>query len=369
MRIGIDARPIQGRFTGDSTYWRGLIQGLSRVRTDDEFIVYLDARLPEPEMPMPDGIQAKTLRAHSARVWSAWAFPRALRDDGVQIAHVQYTIPPRMPCPTVTTVHDVSFKRFPKFFTLKDRVILDLAVRRARRMAARIIAVSQHAKSEIVKLYGVDPERISVTHEGADEQFKPMDHGAARDAIGEKYSIHSPFILTVGVIQPRKNLRRLLEALAKLKGIRQSDHKLVIVGKYGWKETKLGRRVEELGLAEDVIFTGYVPHEDLPAFYNAADAFVYPSVYEGFGLPPLEAMACGTPVIAGNRSSLPEVVGEAGVMVDPYDPDAFADAMAKVLAGESLRSEMSARGLEQAKKFSWDNMARETLAVYHEVGE
>jgi len=365
LRIGIDARLIQGPFTGDSTYWRGLIEGLSRL--DADLVLYLDGKLPKPEIPVSRDIPVRVLQACCSRVWSAWTFPRALKEDGIQVAHVQYTIPPRMPCPTITTIHDVSFKRLPEFFTLKDRLILNWSTKRASKKAVRVIVPSQHTKEELVGLYGIDPGKIAVTYEGVDKQFQPMDRTTAIGLISEKYGIQPPFVLTLGVIQPRKNLGRLIEGFAALKGNVESEHKLVIVGKQGWKEADLQGRIKALGLANDVIRTGYVPYEDLPALYSAADVFVYPSVYEGFGLPPLEAMACGTPVITGDRSSLPEVVGEAGVMVDPYDPDAFAKAMAKVLSSESLRAEMRTRGLSQASKFSWDKMASETLEIYREV--
>ena len=365
MKIGIDARPIQGTFTGDSTYWRGLIEALSRL--DVDITLYLDARLPEPEIAVSRSIPVRILHAPNGRIWSAWAFPRALKEDGIQMAHVQYTIPPRMPCPTVTTIHDVSFKRGPEFFRLKDRMILSWAAKRASKKAARIVVPSEHTKNELIQLYRTDPDKIAVTYEGVDKQFRPMDCNVTRAWVSGKYGIHSPYVLALGVIQPRKNLGRLLEGFAQLKGNLESEHKLVIVGKQGWKESGIERRIADLGLAEDVILTGYVPYGDLPALYSAADVFVYPSVYEGFGLPPLEAMACGTPVITSDCSSLPEVVGEAGIMVDPYDPDAFAEAMARVLSSESLRAEMSTRGLAQASKFSWDKMAQETLEVYQTV--
>ena len=367
MRIGIDARTIQGRHTGDGTYWRGLIEGLSRVDSENDYIIYFDARIPQPEIALSASMRVRILAAVTGRMWSAWSFPRALREDGVQLAHVQYTVPPAMPCPVVTTVHDVSFKRLPEYFNLKDRLILDLGMRQADRKAARIIAVSEYTKSEIVSLYGIHPDRIDVTYEGADERFKPMDRDIACEAVKEKYGLKCQFVLTVGVIQPRKNFPRLLEGFAKFKSLGQSEHKLIVAGKYGWKESGLNDLIEKLGITREVVFAGYVPHGDLPIFYNTADLFVYPSVYEGFGLPPLEAMSCGTPVITGNRSSLPEVVGEAGIMVDPYDPGAFGDAISRVLSSESLRTDMSARGLEQAKKFSWDKMARQTVDVYRKA--
>lgn len=369
MIIGIDGRPLQGRFTGDSTYWRGLIGGLSHVDTGDEFIIYLDSGHAKPDIELPKNMRWRTLSAPWGRLWSAWSFPKALRSDKVDVAHVQYNIPPSMPCPTVTTIHDISFKRYPEYFHGKDRLLLDRSVKFAKDHAARIIAVSQFTKNEICELYDADPNGISVTYEGVDDQFRTMPQMEARDTSAEKYSLRFPYVLTVGIIQPRKNFPRLLEGFAKFKENRQSPHKLVIVGKYGWKESSIERRAHELGLGDDVVLTGYVPYEDLPALYNAADVFVYPSVYEGFGLPPLEAMACGTPVITGNQASLPEVVGDAGLMVDPFDADAFADAMDRLLFDRLLRAEMFALGLDQATKFSWDTTAEETLKVYRQCSD
>jgi len=369
MFIGLDGRPTQGRFAGDSTYWRGLIDGLSHINSGDEFIIYLDAHLPEPKFSISRNIRARVLHSANSRIWSGWTFPNAVRDDGIQVAHVQYTIPPRMLCPTVTTIHDVSFKRYPEFFSFKDRWILNRAVKFAKKHAARIIAPSDFTKSELVALYGVDPEKITVTYEGHDDQFRTMIGKEAVLAVAEKYGIESAYVLTVGVIQPRKNLHRLLEGFAQFKTAHPCEHKLVIVGKYGWMEAGLEKQIEDLGLADDVLLTGYVPYEDLPALYSAADVFVYPSVYEGFGLPPVEAMACGTPVITGNQASLPEIVGEAGLMVDPFDSDAFADALERVLFDRLLRAEMFALGLDQVANFSWDAMARRTLEIYHEIAE
>ena len=273
-----------------------------------------------------------------------------------------------MPCPTVTTIHDLSFKRYPEFFGLKDRWLLNRAVKYAKKHAAMIIAPSEFTKKELVTLYGVDPEKIAVTYEGNDDQFRTMIEKEAVQSVAEKYGIEGPYVLTVGIIQPRKNLHRLLEGFAQFKQAHPCEHKLVIVGKYGWKETGLEKKTKDLSLDSEVLLTGYVPYEDLPALYSAADVFVYPSVYEGFGLPPLEAMACGTPVITGNQASLPEIVGEAGLMVDPFDSDAFADALERVLFDRLLRAEMFALGLDQVGNFSWDAMARQTLAIYHKVG-
>ncbi len=367
MLIGIDGRTLQGRFTGDSTYWRGLIGGLTRLGVDDRFIIYLDGSRGKPEIDLPENMSFRALNAPWGRLWSAWSFPCALRKDKVDVAHVQYNIPPNMPCPTVTTIHDISFKRYPEFFKPKDRMLLDRSVRFAKENAAHIIAVSQFTKQEIVALYGANADRVSAIYEGVDDQFCTMPQPEALDIISERHHLQVPYILTVGVIQPRKNYPRLLEGFAQLKASRQCPHKLVIVGKYGWKESSLESRVKDLGLGDEVVLTGFVPYEDLPALYNAADVFVYPSVYEGFGLPPLEAMACGTPVITGNQASLPEVVGDAGLMVDPFDADAFAHAMERLIFDRLLRAEMFALGLNQATKFSWDDTAEQTHAVYRGV--
>lgn len=364
MRIGIDARTTQGRFTGDATYWRGLIEGLSRLDMDDEIVLYLDANSPAPQLSLARPLETRMISAMNWRTWSLLAFPRALRKDLIDVAHVQYTIPPYMPCPVVTTVHDISFKRHPGFFAWKDRTLLDIGVKRAGTQAAQILAVSEYTKKEIIDLYHISPEKITVIYEGADDQFKPLDRGAARKEVEARYKTGYSFILTVGVIQPRKNLPRLIEGFAKLDKAFRSAHKLVIVGKYGWKESSLLQQIDNLGIASDIVLTGYVPYEELPLFYNAAEVFVYPSVYEGFGLPPLESMACGTPVITGNQSSLPEVLGDAGLMVDPYDPDAFTQAITNIMSSESLRADMSMRGLEQAKKFSWVEMARRVMDLY-----
>lgn len=359
---------MQGQFTGDATYWRGLVEGLCQLAGPDEFLIYLDERLPHPEPPTSDRVILRYLSAPSWRIWSVWTFPLALRSDRVEVAHVQYSIPPILPCPVVTSVHDISFKRHPEFFKPKDRFILDAGVKSAAKRAARVLAISEYTKREIVELYEIDPAKVTVVYPGVDAQFRPLDRENAHSAIREKYRVTEPFMLTLGVIQPRKNLQRLLEGLAILKVRGELTHKLVVVGKYGWLEANLNERIASLGLTDDVLLTGYAPYEDLPLFYNAADLFVYPSVYEGFGLPPLEAMACGTPVITGNRTSLPEVVDDAGIMVDPYDPSAFADAICSVLGNPTVYDLLSRMGLERSTRFSWAEMARQVDGIYHESG-
>lgn len=368
MIVGIDARPTQGSFTGDATYWRGLITGLSKIESDNEYILYFYNRLQAPGEPLSSNMQHRILRGLNWRVWSACSFPKALKRDNAKVAHVQYSIPPFAPCPVITSIHDVSFKRHPEFFSPKDRFILDMGVRFAKRRAARILALTKYTKSEICELYSIDESRVDIVYPGVDSLFRQCGREESLELAKQKYHINDPYILTLGVIQPRKNLSRLLEGFAILKQNRNIRHKLVIVGKYGWMEENLTCKIDSLKLNGEVLLTGYAPYDDLPYLYSGADLFVYPSVYEGFGLPPLEAMRCGTPVITGDRSSLPEVVGDAGIMVDPYKPEAFADAISRVLADESLRMEMARKGLDQSQKFTWETTARQVDAIYRETG-
>jgi len=236
---------------------------------------------------------------------------------------------------------------------------------RTLKTADKIITVSNSTKNDLMNHFNIPKEKIRVIFEAADEKFKSLNNKETKE-VKYKYHLNFPFILYVGGLAVHKNIPALIKAFYKVKkkGI---QHKLVITGTKRWKYKEIFETIDKLDLQNDVVFTGYVSDEDLPALYNAADLFVYPSIYEGFGLPPLEAMACGTPVITSNTSSLPEVVGDAGIMVDPYDVNGLADAMHEVLANEGLRANMIKNGLERAKMFSWEKCARETLKVYEEV--
>ena len=367
MKIAIDARLLQGKFTGDRTYWRGLIRGLSRLDSEDEYVLYTYPSMSDIESSDACELAQRPVPAMSWRSWSLWAFPRALRRDGVDLAHVQYSIPLFASCPVVTSVHDISFKTCPQYFGFKDRFLLDRGFRYGVKHAVRILALSEHTKPDIIDYYHVNPQKIEVVYPGVDEEFQLLDKAACKTVALEKYAIDKPFVITVGVVPARKNIPRLIRAFAASRKAIASEHKLLIVGKPGAEEENLRDLAQNLGVADDVIIAGHVPQEDLPSLYNAAQLCVYPSLYEGFGLPAVEAMACGVPVITGNRSSLPEAVGDAGITVDPVDCDALAEAISSVLSSESRRTEMSAKGLEQASKFSWDDTARRVAELYREA--
>jgi glycosyltransferase involved in cell wall biosynthesis len=237
--------------------------------------------------------------------------------------------------------------------------------RRTARKADHVITCSEYTRADIIDTYKLAPEKVTAIHLAAASRFAP----AAGDDIArirDRYGLPSEFILAVGSIQPRKNLQRLIDAY-RLLNQRIKAPPLVLVGKKAWLYKDSIAAVERSGCGEKIRLTGFVPDEDLPAIYSAATVFVYPSFFEGFGLPPLEAMQCGTPVITGNRTSLPEIVGSAGVLVDPYDSQALADAIERLLSDRELRTKLTQRGLERSKMFSWEQTARDTLKVFERV--
>jgi glycosyltransferase involved in cell wall biosynthesis len=260
----------------------------------------------------------------------------------------------------VITVHDLSYLFFPQGFRTLNRNYLQTFTRLSVRQARRVIAVSESTKRDLVQQYGLSPGKVDVVHNGVDPGFRPLPADEVA-AFRREEGLPGQFILFVGTLEPRKNVVRLVEAYARLPKDRPP---LMLVGGKGWLYDEIFSRVEALGLSSVVRFVGYVPADALPWWYNAADLFVYPSLYEGFGLPPLEAMACGTAVISSTASSLPEVVGQAGLLIDPADAEALAKAMEQVLADREMRKEMRSSGLAQAQNFSWEKTARQTVESY-----
>ena len=267
----------------------------------------------------------------------------------------------------ILTVHDLTPLLYSHTHMKHNVIIWNSTLRLIKNKIDIIIADSQNTKNDCIKYLNIPEKKIKVIYLAPDEIYQPINNKQEiKEEIYKKYNVEIPFILYVGTLERRKNIPTLIKAFYKLKKI-NIPHKLVIVGKKGWLYNDIFKTVEAFKLQEDIIFTGYVPKEDLVKFYNLADLFVYPSLYEGFGLPPLEAMACGCPVIISNTSSLPEVVGDAGILVDPYDVEELAKAMYEVLKDESFRIELAKKGLERAKLFSWRKTAEETWKVYEEV--
>ncbi len=297
--------------------------------------------------------------------WEQAAGPLAAARERLDLLHGPVNVLPLLaPCPGVVTVHDLAFLAHAEAFHPAKRRYLTLATALSARRAARVIAVSAATRDELVRRLGVPARKVTVVHNAADPAFRPLP-AAEVARFRAAQGLSARVVLAVGTLEPRKNLTGLLDAFARLAPA--TDAELVVVGGKGWLYDAVFGRLERLGLAGRVRFAGYVPDDQLPLWYNVAEVFVYPSRYEGFGLPPLEALACGTPVVTSDTSSLPEVVGDAALLVDPDDPAALAAALSRLLADPALRAALRERGIRRAADFSWSRTAAATRAVYDAV--
>ena len=283
---------------------------------------------------------------------------------GTQIFHAtEHLLPPFRHIRSVLTVHDLIYVLFPEYHLPMNYHFLRLMMPRFARRADAIIAISECTRRDLVRLWQIPAEKVHVIYEGVDPRFADRPDAQAMAHVRQRYSLPDRYALYVGTIEPRKNLPTLFEAWTQLR----DRPPLVVAGKKGWLFEETFARVEALDLSDIVHFTGFVADEDLPALYAGAELFVFPSLYEGFGLPVLEAMACGTPVITTTGGSLPEVAGDAALIVEPTDVDALRDALDRLLHDASLRDDLSARGIDRVRRFSWERTAQETLAVYRRV--
>ena len=350
------------RSAGINWYIHNLLLNLALADQENQYTVFLGDR----RFPPNSGLTLRTSWLPTTRplvriVWEQLVQPFVLWQEKIDLLHSMAFVTPLLsPCPSVITIYDLSFIIFPQSFKYLKRLYLTLLTRPSARKARRIITISESTKRDTVRLLGVSSKKVDIVHCGVDKAFHPLPEGEIA-SFRQKHGLPERIILFVGTIEPRKNVVRLIEAYSRL---RDGQVKLVIGGARGWLYEEVFARVEELDLTDDVLFPGYIPSDELPLWYNAAELFVYPSLYEGFGLPPLEAMACGTPVLTSNVSSLPEVVGEAGLTVDPMDSEGLAEAMNQVLGDGVLRQSMRERGLARAGRFSWARAARETIEVY-----
>jgi len=372
-RVGLNAQLLSltetYRGAGINGYIHNLLHRLPAAALDLHFTAFLNERSFVP----PSGLAVQYARWPTGRpsvriVWEQMHLPRLLRVLGIDLLHgLAYAIPLASPCPTVVTVHDLTFFRFPETLKPFKRCYLRAATRSATKRATRIIAVSRQTRDDLVQILQVPMEKVDVVHNGVSEAFHPV---AAEDvaAFRQRRGLPPRFILFLGTLEPRKNVERLLEAFArwlKSAGREMCDAvKLIVAGARGWYFEHIFARAAELGLADAVLFPGFLPAPELPWWYRSAACFVYPSLYEGFGLPVLEAMACGTPVITSAASSLPEVAGDAAITVNPYDVAALVEAIGQVMEDAEQREEMRQAGLRQAARFPWSKAAAETAAVY-----
>ncbi len=375
LRVCVDYSPVANCRTGLGRYAERLGRHLLE-REDVETSYYLATARPEqvPDYAWP---RVRARWTWSARRWRAAVFLAQLlglrfdrRFAGVDVVHcTEHLLVPLARVPEVLTIHDVVYLTHPEWHLPWNRRFLSLAMPIFVRRAQAIIAVSDYTKREVLSLLHADPARVHTVYEGVDERFQPVRDPAALAGVRARYRLQEPFILFLGAIEPRKNLPTLMRAFAALCREPGFHHQLAIAGGKGWLYDEVFATAERLGLGERLIFPGYIPDEDLPALYSAADVYAHPAHFEGFGLPPLEAMACGTPVIASDATSLPEIVGDAGLLAPPHDEQAWADALRRLSADRALRERLAAAGLKQAKRFTWQEAARRTVEVYRACAE
>ena len=371
MHIAIDAHSVGAKLAGNETYAINLIEALALIDQTNRYTLYVTKQeaIERFDRRWPN-FEVRLTRPHTPLVRIPLTLSAELRRHPVDVLHVQYTAPPFSPCPVVATIHDLAFEHLPETFHRRSWMQLRLTVRRTAKRAAHILTVSEYSRQDILATYGIAPERITVTPEAAAPYFEPVTNETDLRRVRETFLISENYILSLSSLQPRKNLIRLIEAYSYLRKTRPECRlsQLVLAGKRGWLDSEIFRAAAQSSFARDILFIGYVAEPDLPALYSGAICFVYPSYFEGFGLPVVEAMQCGVPVITGNRTSLPEIVGDAGVLVDPFNEKELAEAMARVILNPAYRDELRLKGLKRAKSFDWKATARLTLQVYERVG-
>ena len=367
MRIAIDASTISTQ-GGPRTYVLGLIDALLLIDKDNEYIVFYNDPMHLGRFPLAKEVVLPG-KNPLARLWREHVLlPLACQRERVDLLHCpKSAIPYFSSCPVVVTLHDLIPLKHPETEKFAAQMYWRLQIPIAARRSTFIITDSEHARQEILADFGCLPEKVRAIMLGFDPRMIKPRNVAEGDAVCQKYGLPPEYLLYVGTIQPRKNLDTLIQAFSRFKKIASSDNKLVIVGRKGWLYEQLFVRIKELNLEPEIVFTGFVPDEDLPFIYDRASVFLYLSLFEGFGLPPLEAMACGIPVITSNTTSLPEVVGDAGITVSPTDVDAVVFAMQQVLTDPLRAEKMREAGRNRAQLFSWEMAAHETLAVYKQV--
>lgn len=371
MKIGIDGRAAKlYRGTGIGTYTYQLIQCLNKIDIQNEYFLFMPDNL-NYDMPLKSNFSLKSMPENiQPTFWDTVNIPNILKDNEINLYHVPQNgvgLPKDKHCPFVITLHDVIPYKMPE--TVGDRY-LEIFLKEMPEIITLcdgIITVSNYSKKDIIEAFHFPEEKIHVTYLASEEIYKVLNNSECRSFIKNNYGIDGDYILYVGGFSPRKNIVGLIEAFSKLISVYKKDIKLVIVGKQGKSYEIYKKRTLDLHVEDTVLFPGFIPIEHLPIFYNAAALFVYPSFYEGFGLPPIEAMACGTPVITSNVTSIPEIVGDASILVAPQNVDALFYAMYQVLEDEALRLNLIANGFKKASSLKWEDTAKNTLIAYENI--
>ncbi|MBS3909163.1 MAG: glycosyltransferase family 4 protein [Actinobacteria bacterium] len=375
MRIAIDASPAIPPRTGIGCYAYQLIRHLAGIinQTDDELLLFynyfrhgkaLPAELNELGRVRVSRIPCRVQRM----LHNSIGIPIEPFIGKADVFHsLNYMVPPTLFAKQVVSIHDLTFVFYPETMPAGDAAYFNKFVPVAARRADRVITISESSKRDLVTLLGIDESKIVVTHMAADCNVKPIEDSSILDTVRNTYALPQEYILYVGTLEPRKNIPFLIDAFSALKQQHLIPHKLVIAGKKGWLYGEIFKKVTEIGLENEIVFTGFVEDVDLAALHSAASVFVFPSLYEGFGIPPLEAMACGTPVVVSNTSSSLEVVADAGILLEPHDVGAWVEAIYAVVTKPELAAGLKGKGIERSKLFSWDKTAQLTYDVYRKV--
>jgi glycosyltransferase involved in cell wall biosynthesis len=373
LRIAIDYTSALRQTAGIGRYTRGLVGALAKVDLENAYTLFCAGQTPPPD-GWPANFSVRATRLPARWLTTAWhklriPLPAEQLAGACEIFHSpDFTLPPLRRALGVVTVHDLSFLRVPQCADPGLRAFLEKAVPRSLARSARVLADSENTRKDLIELLDVVPDKISVVPAGIEPRFRPVEDEAQLAAVRARYQLPERFILMVGTIEPRKNLARLITAYGRLRRQTGLPHALVIAGREGWLFEGIYEQVKQERLTEQIRFPGFVADADLPALYTLADVLAFPSLYEGFGLPPLEAMACGTPVVASDNSSLPEAVGAAALLVSAEDTEGLADAMARVLCDADLRGRLIELGRLRAARFTWREAALRLLAAYRETG-
>lgn len=351
MTVAVDARLVAGQSTGDSTYWTGLLHGIANISSDFRFVLFSNAERPQG-IPWSEQFEWRTVPAQSARFWSLVKFPLAARKARAKVIHAQYSLSPLVGRYGITTIHDVSFLICPDWFPVRDRALLTLTVPQSARRAAAVITVSETSRGEIERLIPYARGKTSATPLACPPWIRPVANAEA--TLNHKLGLQPGYLLTVGTRWPRKNMNLAVQACEQLSGVRT----LVVTGKTGWGEKQPSRVVKEVG---------YVDSETLSALYSAASLYLAPSLHEGFGLPLLEAFTCGCPVVCSSGGALPEVAGDAAIVMKTWEPKDWSDAIDRTLSDSSKLKSLRESGFRRTADFSWEETARRTMEVYRRV--
>src|SRR5580698_1904995 len=365
MRFSVDAHAIGCHLTGNEVYIRNLLHEFAKLDRSNDFIAYVSK--PGAHLQVPKSVRTSRVSANPFRRLGL-DLAMKLHYDKPDLLHVQYTAPIGCSVPLVVSVHDVSYLEYPQYFTRFRAAQLRFTVKRTVEAAARVLTPSEFSRKAILRHYQLDERKVVVVPNAVSSSFRPVDREVASKIVEEKFGIRSPFILTVGDLQPRKNHLGLLHAFERM--VTQHPHlphRLVFVGKETWYSKDLHKAVQRSSIAGRVDFTGFVEDPELLQFYGACDLFVFPSFYEGFGLPILEAMACGRAVACSSATAMPEVANAAGILFDPYSVPEMSRAMADVLLDDEMRARLERLGTHRAAGFTWERAAQRTLDVYYDV--